>query len=167
MEPQSSINSSIFYQSPVGPIKITGHAQGVIGIKFMAKMDHDSKKVPDPVKNARQQLDEYFNGHRKSFDVPVLPEGTPFQTSVWKALCRIPFGQVEAYGDVARCINNPAACRAVGRANGQNPIPIIIPCHRVIGKNGTMTGYASGVWRKEKLLTHEGLLIRNGKVIQI
>ncbi len=159
--------SSLFYRSPVGPIKVTGHDQGITGIQFMDKMGRDSNRVSDPVKITRQQLDEYFDGHRKTFDLPVLPEGTPFQTAVWKALYKIPFGHVEAYGDVARRINNPAACRAVGRANGQNPIPIIIPCHRVIGKNGTLTGYASGVWRKEKLLTHEGVLIRNGKIVQI
>lgn len=164
---QPYTKKSLYYRSSVGPIKITGHAQGVTGIQFMDKMDRDSKTASDPIKITRQQLDEYFSGHRKTFDVPLLPGGTPFQSVVWEALCRIPFGKVEAYGDVARRINNPAACRAVGRANGQNPIPIIIPCHRVIGKNGTLTGYASGVWRKEKLLAHEGVLIRNGKIVQI
>lgn len=166
MPPHPSTNCSLFYRSPVGLIKITGQDQGVTGIQFAAKMGHDSKRVPEPVEMARQQLDEYFNGHRKTFDVLLLPEGTPFQTAVWKTLCQIPFGQVEAYGDVARRINNPSACRAVGRANGQNPIPIIIPCHRVIGKDGTLTGYASGIWRKEQLLSHEGILIRNGKFVQ-
>lgn len=167
MSPHPSTNSTLFYRSPVGPIKISGHAQGVTGIQFMAQMGRDSKTASGLVKDARQQLDEYFNGHRKTFNLPVLPEGTPFQTAVWEALCKIPFGQIEAYGDVASRINNPAACRAVGRANGQNPIPIIIPCHRVIGKNGTLTGYSSGVWRKERLLGHEGFVIRNGKLVQI
>ena len=167
MQQKPSANSSLYFRSPVGPIKITGHDQGVTGIQFVDQMGCDAETASDPVKIARQQLDEYFAGHRQSFDVALLPQGTPFQTAVWKALCRIPFGKIEAYGDVAQRINNPAACRAVGRANGQNPIPIIIPCHRVIGKDGTMTGYASGVWRKEQLLGHEGILIRNGKLVQI
>ena len=167
MSHQPITNYSLFYQSPVGPIKIMGHINGISKIQFTSVMDRDDKRAPDPVKQARQQLDEYFSGKRKTFAVPLLVQGTPFQTAVWKALCEIPYGRVKAYGDVAHRLHNPAACRAVGRANGQNPIPIIIPCHRVIGKNGTLTGYASGIWRKKKLLIHEGLSIRHGKVIQI
>jgi methylated-DNA-[protein]-cysteine S-methyltransferase len=102
-----------------------------------------------------EQLTEYFAGNLQEFDVRLAPAGTQFQKKVWHELCRIPFGGSISYGELARRIGKPAASRAVGRANGQNPISIIVPCHRVIGANGTLTGYGGGIERKKWLLEHE------------
>jgi methylated-DNA-[protein]-cysteine S-methyltransferase len=105
-----------------------------------------------------EQLDDYFKGQAVSFDIPVAPSGTPFQTRVWKALRDIPYGHTISYGELARKIGQPTAVRAVGRANGANPIAIVIPCHRVIGGNGSLVGYAGGLERKKTLLLLEGAL---------
>jgi methylated-DNA-[protein]-cysteine S-methyltransferase len=105
---------------------------------------------------AAQQLREYFSGQRQSFDLPLQPAwGTPFQHDVWQALQRIPFGRTSTYGDIARDIGNPKAVRAVGAAIGQNPLTIVVPCHRVVGANGSLTGFAGGLDRKQYLLSHE------------
>jgi len=103
------------------------------------------------------QLGEFFAGERMSFDVPLAPHGTEFQQTVWKALCEVPFGATATYGDIAKAIGQPTATRAVGAANGRNPIPIIVPCHRVIGASGELTGYSggSGIETKRRLLDHE------------
>lgn len=106
----------------------------------------------------RIQLQEYFTGQRQAFSVPLLLTGTPFQEKVWWALLQIPFGQTRSYRAQARTIQNPAAVRAVANANGMNKISIIVPCHRVIGSNGSLTGYGGGLWRKEWLLAHEAQL---------
>jgi methylated-DNA-[protein]-cysteine S-methyltransferase len=103
-----------------------------------------------------RQLLEYFSGKRKTFDFPLAPKGTPFQLDVWNALLEIPYGDTVTYAELARRIGRPAAVRAVGAANGANPIPVIIPCHRVIGSNGTLTGYGGGIERKQWLLALEG-----------
>jgi AraC family transcriptional regulator of adaptative response/methylated-DNA-[protein]-cysteine methyltransferase len=103
----------------------------------------------------RSQLDEYFAGTRSTFDVPLRAKGTPFQEQVWKELLTIPAGVTRSYGDVAKAIGRPTAVRAVAAANGDNPISILIPCHRVIGADGTLTGYGGGLWRKQKLLDLE------------
>ncbi|MDE5421566.1 methylated-DNA--[protein]-cysteine S-methyltransferase [Ancylomarina sp. DW003] len=105
----------------------------------------------------KKELKAYFEGHLKEFSVQVNPDGTPFQIKIWKEVMSIPFGSVCSYQDVANGIDNSSACRAVGRANSQNPIPIIIPCHRVIGKSGKLTGYSGGLHRKEELLKLEGI----------
>ncbi len=105
----------------------------------------------------RQQLSEYFDGKRKSFSVPLAPEGTDFQKAVWLALTKVPFGETRTYGQQAEMIGNPKAVRAVGAANGRNPIGIVIPCHRVIGSSGKLTGYAGGLDKKEFLLRLEGI----------
>lgn len=102
-----------------------------------------------------RQLEEFFAGDRREFDLPLAPKGTEFQKRVWAELMKIPFGETVSYRDVARWIGNPAACRAVGRANATNPISLIVPCHRVIGSNGTLTGYGGGLDVKEKLLAWE------------
>lgn len=113
----------------------------------------------DPIKLEPywSQLDEYFHGHRQTFTCPLDLRGTPFQIQVWQALMQIPFGMVKSYSDVAAQIDHPTAVRAVGAANGANPIPVVIPCHRVIGKNGTLTGYRGGIDIKAALLKLEGL----------
>ena len=102
------------------------------------------------------QLRDYFSGKRKTFDVPLAPKGTAFQLAVWNALLQIPYGDTVTYAELARRIGKPSAVRAVGAANGANPIPVIIPCHRVIGSNGTLTGYGGGIERKQWLLALEG-----------
>jgi methylated-DNA-[protein]-cysteine S-methyltransferase len=107
---------------------------------------------------AAQQLTEYFNGSRTTFELPLAPAGTAFQQQVWRALLDISYGHTACYGDIARAINNPKGVRAVGLANSRNPIAIIIPCHRIIGANGTLTGYAGGLDKKEWLLRLENAL---------
>lgn len=107
------------------------------------------------LQKAAQELSEYFAGNRKEFDIPLNPKGTDFQKSVWNALCTIPYGKTMSYGQVAAQIGNPKASRAVGMANNKNPIPILIPCHRVIGANGKLVGYGGGIWIKQKLLELE------------
>ena len=117
----------------------------------------DASEGGPVVDAAAQQLAEWFAGERMSFDVPLAPQGTEFQQTVWKALCDVPFGATATYGDIAKSIGQPTATRAVGAANGRNPIPIIIPCHRVIGARGELTGYSGGggVDTKRRLLDHE------------
>ena len=107
------------------------------------------------LRGVRDQLGEYFAGRRRLFDIPLALEGTPFQQRVWNALCEIPYGETISYGELARRIGHPSAVRAVGLANGSNPIAIIVPCHRVIGANGTLTGYGGGLPTKARLLDLE------------
>ena len=115
------------------------------------------QKETDLIKKTYLELTEYFNGERQIFDIPSSPEGTPFQKIVWDELKKIPYGKTAAYKDIAKRIGNEKACRAVGMANNKNPIAIIIPCHRVIGSNGNLTGYAFGLNIKEKLLKLENM----------
>jgi methylated-DNA-[protein]-cysteine S-methyltransferase len=111
---------------------------------------------------ARQQLTEYFAGSRTTFDLPLDPSGTEFQRRVWDSLRTIPYGTTTSYGAIARRLGDPHATRAVGAANGQNPIPIVVPCHRVVGAKGELTGFGGGIDRKRWLLEHEGALMRLG-----
>lgn len=110
------------------------------------------------IAEAYQQLSEYLSGERRVFDLPLAPKGTPFQQQVWKALQDIPYGETRSYKDIAIAIGNPKAVRAVGMANHRNPLLVVVPCHRVIGKNGTLVGYAAGLDKKEFLLKLEGYL---------
>ena len=112
-----------------------------------------------PFPEVNQQLEEYFAGARKEFQLPLRMEGTPFQQRVWEALREIPYGETVSYGEIARRIESPRACRAVGLANGQNPIAIIVPCHRVIGSSGKLVGYGGGLHRKAALLQIEGIAV--------
>ena len=111
--------------------------------------------MPAPMAECLRQLTEYFKGRRQKFSIPLLLEGTDFQKAVWRQLQKIPFGQTASYGDVARAVGSPRAFRAVGNANNKNPIPLIIPCHRVIGSDGKLVGFGGGIWRKHWLLEHE------------
>jgi methylated-DNA-[protein]-cysteine S-methyltransferase len=132
----------------------------IVSGKYVPRIDEqwiDSPKLPVFLQ-LRQELGEYFAGKRKSFSVKLAPEGTEFQRAAWKALTKIPFGQTRSYGEQAAAIGNPKAVRAIGAANGRNPIAIVVPCHRVIGANGTLTGYAGGLDKKEFLLKLEGIL---------
>ncbi len=113
----------------------------------------------DPLLSAtRAQLDEYFDGRRRAFDLPLAPRGTPFQQRVWQALLGIPYGTTTTYGAIAESLGRPAAVRAVGAANGKNPLAVIVPCHRVVGADGSLTGYAGGLAIKRALLVHEGAI---------
>jgi methylated-DNA-[protein]-cysteine S-methyltransferase len=147
-------------ESPIGPILLAGNEEGLKHLNFLK-----SKKIievpADWIENkeffreATRQLEAYFSGKLEFFDLKLAPEGTDFQKSVWKALCEIPYGETRTYKEIAVSIGKPKAYRAVGLANNRNPIAIIIPCHRVIGSDGKLTGYASGLDVKEFLLKLE------------
>lgn len=144
--------------SPIGILTLSSDGDHLTGLHMEPYEPNPVwKRDPAPFADVIDQLEEYFAGERKSFDVALAPTGTPFQLKVWSALQTIPYGRVASYGDIARRIRNPRAVRAVGRANGANHIAIIIPCHRVIGSNGTLTGFGGGIDRKVKLLAMEGL----------
>ncbi len=150
-----------YVESPIGKLLIAGDHESIRQINF-AKNGKPSKPEPDwqessrgPVAQAARQLREYFAGSRTDFDLPLAPQGTEFQRQVWRRLQEIPYGETISYGELARRVGNPKASRAVGAANGQNPIPIVIPCHRVIGANGKLTGFGGGLPTKEALLALE------------
>ncbi|WP_370882845.1 methylated-DNA--[protein]-cysteine S-methyltransferase [Caloramator sp. ALD01] len=142
-----------FYDSPIGLIKIVANEEAIVALDFVYKRSKESEN--DVIRQCKIQLDEYFKGIRKEFDVNIEINGTDFQKKVWQELKRIPYGQVRSYKDIAVAIGNEKAVRAVGGANNKNKIAIIIPCHRVVGKDGSLTGYAGGLWRKKWLLEHE------------
>ncbi|WP_199608818.1 methylated-DNA--[protein]-cysteine S-methyltransferase [Flocculibacter collagenilyticus] len=151
----------ISLHTPIGELTIIASNQGVTEVTF----DFEASKVTDNFVNnptsqrhlqqAKQELEEYFTGKRKHFTFTLAAKGTEFQNKVWQQLSDIPYGIVQSYSDIALKLNNPKGVRAVGMANGKNPIAIAVPCHRVIGKNGTLTGYAGGLNRKAWLLQHE------------
>ena len=152
-------------ESPVGPLLLVGDDAGLRQILFVngrhrARPEPSWKDDAAPLEKTIRQLRSYFAGEREEFDLPLAPEGTPFQREVWRRLCEIPYGETISYGELARRIGNPRASRAVGLANGSNPIPIVIPCHRVIGSNGKLTGYGGGLPIKEKLLALEKRQLR-------
>jgi methylated-DNA-[protein]-cysteine S-methyltransferase len=151
--------------SPVGGLLIWSTGESLRQIDFMAAGHPATLPAPGRENGAFlddviRQLNAYFAGELQSFDLPLAPRGTPFQLGVWKRLCEIPYGETITYGELAARIGNPKASRAVGLANGSNPIPIIIPCHRVIGSSGKLVGYGGGLPRKEKLLSLERKQLR-------
>ena len=152
-------------KTPIGVLKLAASEDGLVAVIFPEeKKKREFAEAPgnDAARAhlgaAVKALNEYFAGKRKDFgDLKLAPQGTEFQLGVWKALRKIPFGQTKSYADIARMIGNPKAMRAVGLANGRNPIPIIVPCHRVIGANGMLTGFGGGLPTKKWLLGHEGV----------
>lgn len=140
-------------ESPIGPLTLTEEDGALIRLDF----GKQGQAWPETtlLAEAKKQLEQYFSGTLRSFTLPLRPEGTPFQQKVWAALLQIPWGETRTYGQVAAMIGQPKACRAVGMANNRNPLPIFIPCHRVIGANGQLTGYAGGLSAKEHLLSLE------------
>lgn len=144
-----------FYKSPLGPVEIVGDPDSILELDFVEDMLPSDAELPFCLKECVKQLDEYFKGKRKEFFLNLQPRGTDFQRSVWRQLETIPYGETVSYGEIAGAIGKPDACRAVGNANGRNPIALVIPCHRVIGSDGSLTGYGGGLWRKEWLLRHE------------
>lgn len=152
--------------SPVGPLTLVARGDALAGL-YMIDHKHATLSIGERVaadavpvlRETIRQLTEYFEHRRNAFDLPLAATGTPFQRAVWAELARIPFGETCAYADLARALDRPKASRAVGTANGRNPISIIVPCHRVVGRDGTLHGYAGGVRIKQWLLAHEAGLV--------
>jgi len=155
--------------SPIGDLTLLANDAGLVGLRFETtrypslalvetRPDDGRGAAGETLALARRQLDEYFARRRTTFDLPLVSPGTPFQEKVWSALRTIPFGGTESYAALARRIGASGSARAVGAANGQNPIAIIVPCHRVIGANGELTGFGGGIERKRWLLVHEGAI---------
>jgi methylated-DNA-[protein]-cysteine S-methyltransferase len=149
------ITYSRYYNSPLGMLKITTSDTAVLGIDFTDGKSSSSKNTPPIMKEAISQLDEYFSGKRKNFSLKVELKGTDFQKSIWNAMYKIPYGKTASYKEIAKAAGKPKAARAVGGACHRNPIGIVLPCHRVIGSDGSLTGFGSGLDLKEKLLNHE------------
>ena len=159
--------------SPIGPLRLIASGKGLAGICFertrrsRRQSGGDVKNAAHPVLvEAERQLREYFAGRRQTFDLPLDFVGTPFQRSVWKALLTIPFGETRSYAQIAKQVGRPSACRAVGAANGRNPVAIVAPCHRVIGSTGALTGFGGGLDVKAQLLRLEGRNINGGLRVQ-
>jgi methylated-DNA-[protein]-cysteine S-methyltransferase len=144
-----------YMDSPVGWLEITTSADSLMKISFVEQTEIDSIIQPKILQKTEAQLKEYFEGTRKSFQLKLNPTGTEFQKRVWDFVENIAFGTTASYLDIAKLTGSPKNTRAVGLANGKNPIPIVIPCHRIIGSNGKLTGYAGGLERKRRLLQHE------------
>jgi len=151
--------------SPIGPLTLTAEDRALIAIDFGAPPGYaDGIPSADPVlAETARQLEAYFAGELRDFDLPLRPSGSPFQLGVWRALADIPYGETVSYGELAVRIGQPSAARAVGRANGRNPIAVVVPCHRVVGADGTLTGYAGGLVRKADLLAIESSHREDGR----
>jgi len=150
---------TIYYQSPVGLLEISANSEGITSLYFVDEKTKAVSKNNELLKEAVIQLEEYFNGIRKEFGLKLNPHGTDFQKRVWNELLNVPFGKTNSYLDLSKKLGDAYAVRAVGNANGSNPISIIIPCHRIIGANGKLVGYGGGLWRKEWLLNHEKSIV--------
>jgi methylated-DNA-[protein]-cysteine S-methyltransferase len=152
--------NTLTVSTPIGDLQLVSDGQSLVRIAFPGRhqqLGGDSKE--DAVlARAAKQLGEFFDGRRRHFDLPLAASGTQFQRAVWSQLTKIPFGEVRSYRDIAAKIGRPTAVRAVGAANGRNPLPIVVPCHRVIGADGSLTGFAGGLERKRQLLVLEGYL---------
>lgn len=149
------INSKAVLETPLGFVLIEGDEQGISRINIEKERPEISSEVPEILQEAVEQIELYFSGELKEFDLKLNPEGTPFQKRIWKLLMEIPFGRRKSYMDLAREYGDTKAIRAVAAANGKNPLWIVVPCHRVVGSDGSLTGYAGGIWRKKWLLDHE------------
>ena len=146
------------HESPVGDLRLVSDGTRLMGLHFMDQLplvEASHQSADRVLDETRWQLDAYFAGRRKVFELPLGLEGTPFQLRVWSALQEIPFGETRSYGDLAKAIGKPSAMRAVGAANGANPISIVVPCHRVVGADGSLTGFGGGIERKKFLLRLE------------
>ena len=163
------MNIYTYMESPVGKLMLVSNGDSLTGLYFAGENTRSFEAqywTEDQNLNlfveVRSQLDEYFNGFRTNFNLPIITSGTPFQQSVWEFLLKIPYGETVSYKEIAQTINRPGSFRAVGQANGNNPISIIIPCHRVIGTNGSLTGYGGGILIKAALLNFEKEVCTNG-----
>ncbi len=157
------MNAFSYLESPIGRLLLTSDGTALPGLYMEPSRKAQcvdgwlEDATVAPLSAAMRQLTEYFEGTRREFDLPLRLQGTVFQTRVWRELTEIPYGQTWSYGQLAKRIDKPSASRAVGLANGRNPISILVPCHRVIGADGSLTGYGGGIERKRWLLVHEGL----------
>jgi methylated-DNA-[protein]-cysteine S-methyltransferase len=147
-------------ESPIGELLLAGDGEALALLHMQqgrrpARIEPGWTRSDEPFARVRAQLEEYFDGRRQSFDIPLKPAGSPFELAVWRALVEIPYGETLSYGELAARIGRPEAPRAVGAANGRNPIAVIVPCHRVIGADGSLTGYGGGLERKRLLLELE------------
>lgn len=145
----------VYYESPIGWLQIIGTNEGIERIDVVEQGEDQNEKVAEPLMQSLEELEQYFQKKRTSFSIPLKLVGTPFQLRVWEALQTIPYGQTVSYADIAKQIGQPKAVRAVGNAVGNNPITIVVPCHRVVRTGGGLGGYAWGIERKKWLLTHE------------
>ena len=152
-----------FLETPIGTLRLVSNGDGLTSIEFPGRHgtieEGDIQAIDSVLEAAAEQLSEYFAGTRNHFQLPLNPGGTAFQQTVWSALAQIPYGELRSYKDIAETIGKPKAVRAVGAANGRNPLPIVVPCHRVIGSDGSLTGFAGGLPAKTRLLTLEGALL--------
>lgn len=156
MKPPKPNNlDQVIVHSPLGSLEIFGNTDGVQRITFLDDVEPFSETIPKSLALAVTQLHNYFTKKTQDFTFKLNPKGTDFQKKVWMQLVKIPFAKTTSYLDLAKSLGDPKVIRAAASANGKNPIPIVIPCHRVIGSDGSMTGYAGGIWRKEWLLNHE------------
>lgn len=158
--------------SPIGPLLVASDGEVLMWLSFPSGSRAFGSRPdwrPDstPFKELRRQLAAYFSKEIQRFDLPLAPPGTAFQQAVWQELTRIPYGETRSYGDIAKALDRPKASRAVGAANGANPLPILLPCHRVIGTNGALTGFGGGIATKTWLLRHEGVISENSQMILI
>ena len=144
-----------YYSSPIGTIEIIGNEDGLLATNFVSQRPPAEASAHRILREALQQIDEYFRGKRTSFSLELVFRGTEFQTAVWRRVIEIPYGETRSYREIAEAVGKPKAVRAVGTANAGNKIGIVIPCHRVIGSDGELIGYGGGLWRKEWLLAHE------------
>ena len=152
-----------YYKSDIGYLEITGTEKGISGVVFIEEKPAYVRPIHPCLQECYDQLDEYFHGSRRNFDLDLVIEGTDFQLKVWMALLKVPYGTTVSYGDIAVAIGSPKAVRAVGGANGRNCIAVIVPCHRIIRNDGRLGGYGSGTWRKDWLLKHESNVISSEK----
>jgi methylated-DNA-[protein]-cysteine S-methyltransferase len=160
---ESAVMFCDYINTPLGIMEIKASDNGIVQVIFCG--DEQSEVNPNSLtERCKIQLTEYFYQKRISFELPLEPNGTRFQNKVWLELAKIPFGHTASYLDIAKAVDNPKGSQAVGGANGRNPLTLIVPCHRVVGSNGTLTGYAGGIERKLWLLNHEGIMIKNDKV---
>jgi methylated-DNA-[protein]-cysteine S-methyltransferase len=144
-----------YLETPLGLVEVVGAADGVAEISFVTARKAGAVSNAT-VRAAARQVGEYFAGARRAFELPLAPHATDFQRQVWSLLLGVPFGSTIAYGELAAAVGRPGAARAVGAAVGRNPVAVVVPCHRVLGMRGQLTGYGGGLWRKEWLLKHEG-----------
>ena len=149
---------SCIIKSPLGYTKIEGDVDGIASVYVLNSKEKETDIIPEELQDCVYQLKEYFDGTRKLFDLKLNPKGTAFQKEVWNALRNIPYGKTISYLDLSKKLGDVKAIRAVANANGKNPLWIIVPCHRVIGSDGSLTGYAGGLHRKQWLLEHESPL---------
>ncbi len=156
-----------FYNSPIGLIEISGTENSITSLYFIDQEFNPDLKSNSYLDKCVEQLDVYFNGKRKIFELNLQPEGSVFQKKVWEELLKVPFGETRSYMEITKLIGDTKAIRAVANANGQNKISIIIPCHRVIGSDGSLTGYGGGLWRKKWLLDHEQKFSNTEKQLEL